>query len=718
MRNEKSRILFLLVTFLLFASSSLPLFAQKYPYQNPKLSPKERALDLCQRLTLEEKVGLMMNQSKAVERLDVPVFQWWHEALHGLGRNGDATVFPLTMGMAATFDTLLVERIFTAVSDEARIKHNQARRLGTQGQLYHSLSFWTPNINIFRDPRWGRGQETYGEDPYLTAVMGKSVVRGLQGPDDAPYQKLLACAKHYAVHSGPEWNRHRFNAENIKLRDLHETYLYAFRALVKEANVAEVMCAYNRYEGKPCCGSDRLLQQILRDEWGFKGLVTSDCGAVDDFWMDHGHHYSDGKTAAVSEAVIAGTDVECGNSYGSLLDGVKEGRIKEETIDKSLCRLLEARFRLGDFDDPHLVPWNRIPDERLCCQEHADLALDAARKSIVLLKNNGILPLDNESFANTQKGGSVPSLAIMGPNAADSTMMWGNYNGFPLHTITLAEGIKDICPSATLIPWKRDAEQQVQAAANAQIVIFCGGISPSLEGEEMEVKEEGFKGGDRTMIELPQIQRDILAALHKAGKRVILANCSGSAIGLVPEQLTTDAIVQAWYGGQAGGQALAEVIFGRVNPSGRLPVTFYKNVEQLPDFEDYNMEGHTYRYFRGEPLYPFGYGLSYSKFAYGKPRFTDGQLSLTVTNKSKRDGAETVLVYISKDDDTDGPIRTLRAFQRIDVPAGETKAVSIPLPATAFEWWDAKSNALRILPGRYTLHVGNHKLSIEFGNMK
>ena len=703
----KNRPFFILFFFSFFQFFNFSNSFAQYPYQNPKLSPKERALDLCQRLTLEEKVGLMMNHSKAVERLDVPVFQWWSEALHGLGRNGNATVFPITMGMAATFDTLLVERVFTAVSDEARIKHNQAHRLGTQGQMYHGLSFWTPNINIFRDPRWGRGQETYGEDPYLTAVMGKSVVRGLQGPQDAPYQKLLACAKHYAVHSGPEWNRHRYNAENIKLRDLHETYLYAFRALVKEANVAEVMCAYNRFEGKPCCGSDRLLQQILRDEWGFQGLVTSDCGAVDDFWMDHGHHYSQNKTEATSQAVIAGTDVECGSSYGSLRDGVKEGRIKEETIDKSLCRLLEARFRLGDFDDPHLNPWNRIPADRLCCQEYADLALEAARKSIVLLKNNGILPL-NASMVNDQS-----SMVIMGPNAADSTMMWGNYNGFPLHTITLAEGIKNICPSATLIPWKRDVEQQVQAAADAQIVIFCGGISPNLEGEEMDVKEEGFKGGDRTMIELPQTQRDILAALHKAGKRVILANCSGSAIGLVPEQETTDAIVQAWYGGQAGGQALAEVIFGRVNPSGRLPVTFYRNVEQLPDFEDYNMEGHTYRYFRGEPLYPFGYGLSYSKFIYGKPRFENGQLSLTITNKSKWDGTETVLVYISKEGDTDGPIRTLRAFQRVDVPAGATQAVSIPLPDSAFEWWDVKSNAMRILPGEYILHVGNYKLKVK-----
>lgn len=691
--------------FACLAVASFSLQAQKYPYQNPNLSPKERAQDLCGRLKLEEKVGLMMNFSKPVERLDVPVFQWWSEALHGVGRNGNATVFPITMGMAATFDTLLVEKIFTAVSDEARIKHNKAHRLGTQREMYQGLSFWTPNINIFRDPRWGRGQETYGEDPYLTAVMGKSVVRGLQGPADAHYQKLLACAKHYAVHSGPEWSRHRFNAENIKLRDLHETYLYAFRALVKEAKVAEIMCAYNRFEGKPCCGSDRLLQQILREEWGFDGLVTSDCGAIDDFWKDYGHHYSKNKTEATSQAVIAGTDVECGSSYGSLVDGVKEGRIKEETIDKSLIRLLEARFRLGDFDDPSLNPWNKIPEERLCCKEHSDLALEAARKSIVLLRNEkNILPLSEN---DTQ------SLYIMGPNANDEEMQWGNYNGFPLHTITLAEGIKAINPSATLIPWKRDVQQQVEAAANAKTVIFCGGISPRLEGEEMNVNEPGFKGGDRTMIEMPQDQRDILAALHKAGKRVILAICSGSAMGLVPEQQSTDAILQVWYGGQAGGQAVAEVLFGRVNPSGRLPITFYRNVDQLPDFEDYNMEGHTYRFFRGEPLYPFGYGLSYSKFVYGKPRFADGKLTLSVSNKSKRDGEETVLVYLSKVGDTDGPIRTLRAFQRVEVPAGSTQSVSIPLPDSAFEWWDVKSNAMRILPGQYVIQVGNQRLKIN-----
>lgn len=702
--KQKSSFRTPLFAALLLAVSAVAAQTQRHPYQNPQLSPKERAADLCQRLTLEEKVGLMMNHSRAVERLDVPVFQWWNEALHGVGRNGYATVFPITMGMAATFDTVLVERIFTAVSDEARIKHNQARRLGTQGQMYHNLSFWTPNINIFRDPRWGRGQETYGEDPYLTAVMGKSVVRGLQGPLDAPYRKLLACAKHFAVHSGPEWNRHRFNAEDVKLRDLYETYLYAFRALVREAKVSEVMCAYNRFEGEPCCGSDRLLHRILRKEWGFEGLVTSDCGAIDDFWMDHGHHYSGDKTEAVGQAVLAGTDVECGGSYGSLLESVRQGRVSEHVIDQSLCRLLEARFRLGDFDDPSLVPWTKIPDDSLCSPHHSALALEAARKSIVLLQNkNGILPLPE----------SAERLCVMGPNATDSTMMWGNYNGFPLHTVTPAEGIRAVCPSATLIPWQTDAAQQVAAAAPAQTVIFCGGINPRLEGEELPIEEPGFRGGDRTMIELPAAQRDVLAALRKAGKRIVYVNCSGSAIGLVPEQQNADAILQAWYGGQAGGQALAEVLFGRVNPSGRLPVTFYRNVNQLPDFEDYNMEGRTYRFFRGKPLYPFGYGLSYTTFSYGKPRFADGQLILTVTNKGKRSGEETVLVYVSKPGDAEGPIRTLRAFRRVELEAGSSREVSIPMPDAAFEWWDVHSNAMRVMPGQFVIEVGSHRLKVQ-----
>lgn len=666
------------------------------PYRNPALSPEERARDLCSRLTLEEKTALMMHTSPAIERLGIPAFNWWNEALHGVGRNGTATVFPITMGMAASFDDQLLQRVYNAVSDEARAKNNQARREGTVGESYHNLSFWTPNINIFRDPRWGRGQETYGEDPYLTSRMGVSVVKGLQGPEGHRYSKLLACAKHFAVHSGPEWNRHSFNAENISLRDLYETYLPAFKALVQEANVSEVMCAYNRLEGDPCCGNNRLLTQILRKEWGYQGLVTSDCWAVSDFW--NGHQYSPDKKSATSQAVRSGTDLECGDSYGNLVDGVRAGLISEEEIDVSLQRLLAARFRLGDLDPAEWVEWSRLDQKDICTPEHKWLALQMARESMTLLQNRGnILPLSR----------GMESLAVMGPNANDSVMQWGNYNGFPQHTITALEGIRRYVPALRYVAWSKDVNAQVAQVGDAQTVIFVGGISPQLEGEEMEVSEPGFKGGDRTMIEIPQAQRDVIAALHRAGKRVILVTCSGSALGLVPESENADAILQAWYGGESGGQALAETLFGDCNPAGKLPVTFYRDVDQLPDYEDYNMKGHTYRYFQGEPLFPFGYGLSYTTFRLGKPSYQDGKIRLSVSNRGKKDGTEIVQVYLRRVDDTEGPIKALRAFKRVDVKAGQKVNTIIDLPRERFEWWDASTNTMRILPGKFEVYVGS-----------
>ena len=680
------------------------------PYRNPALSPEERARDLCARLTLEEKTLLMMHTSPAIERLGIPAFNWWNEALHGVGRNGTATVFPITMGMAASFDDQLLQRVYNAVSDEARAKNNQAKREGTQGKLYHNLSFWTPNINIFRDPRWGRGQETYGEDPYLTSRMGVSVVKGLQGPEGHRYSKLLACAKHFAVHSGPEWNRHSFNAENISLRDLYETYLPAFKALVQEANVSEVMCAYNRFEGDPCCGSNRLLTQILRNEWGYKGLVTSDCGAVSDFW--NGHQYSPDKKSATSQAVRSGTDLECGDSYGNLIDGVKTGLIKESEIDVSLQRLLSARFRLGDLDPAEWVEWSHLDQKDICTPEHKWLALQMARESMTLLQNRGnILPLSR----------GMEGLAVMGPNANDSTMQWGNYNGFPQHTITALEGIRRYVPNLRYIAWNKDVNAQVAQVGDAQTVIFVGGISPQLEGEEMEVSEPGFKGGDRTMIEIPQAQRDIIAALRQAGKRVILVTCSGSALGLVPEAENADAILQAWYGGESGGQALAETLFGDNNPAGKLPVTFYRDVDQLPDYQDYNMKGHTYRYFQGEALFPFGFGLSYTTFRLGKPSYEEGKIRVRVSNKGKMDGTEIVQVYLRRMDDQDGPIKALRAFKRVDVKAGESVSALINLPRQNFEWWDATTNTMRVLPGKFEVYVGTssraedcQKLIVDF----
>ena len=681
--------------------------AQLLPYQDATLSAGQRADDLLSRLTLDEKVSLMMNNSPAIERLGVPEFNWWNEALHGIGRNGVATVFPITMAMAASWDDVLLHKVFTAVSDEARVKAQQAKRSG-EIKRYQSLSFWTPNINIFRDPRWGRGQETYGEDPYLTSKMGLAVVRGLQGVgyngEDlgiSPYRKLLACAKHFAVHSGPEWNRHTFNIEELPERDLWETYLPAFKALVVQGKVAEVMCAYQRVYGEACCAHTRYEQQILRKEWGFDGLVTSDCGAIRDFLPERHNVARDGAEAS-AKAVLTGTDVECGSTYKNLPEAVRRGDISESALDTSLRRLLVARFELGDFDNDSLVAWTKIPEVVVACKEHKQLALDMARKSIVLLKNDDILPL--------RRGHDI---VVVGANATDSVMMWGNYSGFPSHTVTAMEGIKRFAPNAKFIGGcgltrnETTADSLLQKIGNTETVIFIGGISPKLEGEEMKVSEEGFKGGDRTSIELPQAQRDMLNALKRAGKNVVFVNCSGSAMALVPEQKSCAAIIQAWYGGEQGGEALAEVLFGQYNPSGKLPVTFYRSTDDLPDFLDYTMKNRTYRYFTGKALYPFGYGLSYTTFYISKPKYEDGNLQVSVKNTGKVSGTETLQVYVRNTADKEGPLKTLRGYKQVTLTPGEQQTVSIDLPRESFEGWDVQSNTMRVVPGKYEVMVGN-----------
>ncbi len=681
--------------------------AQLLPYQDATLSAGQRADDLLSRLTIDEKVSLMMNNSPAIERLGVPEFNWWNEALHGIGRNGVATVFPITMAMAASWDDVLLHKVFTAVSDEARVKAQQAKRSG-EIKRYQSLSFWTPNINIFRDPRWGRGQETYGEDPYLTSKMGLAVVRGLQGVgyngEDlgiSPYRKLLACAKHFAVHSGPEWNRHTFNIEELPERDLWETYLPAFKTLVQQGKVAEVMCAYQRVDGQPCCAHTRYEQQILRKEWGFDGLITSDCDAIRDFLPERHNVARDGAEAS-AKAVLTGTDVECGSTYKNLPEAVKRGDISESDIDKSLRRLLVARFELGDFDDDSLVAWTKIPESVVASKEHKQLALDMARKSIVLLMNDDILPL--------RKGHDI---VVVGANATDSVMMWGNYSGFPSHTVTAMEGIKRFAPNAKFIGGcgltrnETTADSLLQKIGNTETVIFIGGISPKLEGEEMKVSEEGFKGGDRTSIELPQAQRDMLNALKRAGKNVVFVNCSGSAMALVPEQKSCAAIIQAWYGGEQGGEALAEVLFGQYNPSGKLPVTFYRSTDDLPDFLDYTMKNRTYRYFTGKALYPFGYGLSYTTFYISKPKYEDGNLQVSVKNTGKVSGTETLQVYVRNTADKEGPLKTLRGYKQVTLTPGEQQTVSIDLPRESFEGWDSQTNTMRVVPGKYEVMVGN-----------
>ncbi len=821
-------------------------FPQQYPYQDPSLSPEQRAEDLCSRLTLEEKAALMRNGSPAVERLGIPAFDWWSEALHGVGRNGLCTVFPSCIGMAASFDDDLIEEVFTAVSDEARAKNTLARSKGKQGK-YSGLSFWTPNVNVFRDPRWGRGQETYGEDPYMNGRMGLRVVRGLQGDGTSRYHKLLACAKHYAVHSGPEKTRHSFNIENLPQRELWETYLPAFKTLVQDGNVREVMCAYQRFEGDPCCGSDRLLQSILRNEWGFDGMVVSDCGAIDDFYKKGRHETANDATEASAQGVRAGTDVECGGVYRNLPDAVRRGDISEAEIDTSVRRLLAERFRVGDMDPDSLVEWTQIPMSVVGSPEHLALARKMGREQMVLLKNNGILPLAKNA------GGVM----VMGPNAADSIMTWGIYYGQPGHTVTVLEGIQekigqvpyakgcgitalkseesildkfvapdgkagmavsywnntamDGAPVVTtyyaapvkldnggntafeagvnltdfstrmhgqftaaadetleittgnddelriiidgdtihnryekngvaynsrkwnvkkgktydvVVEYAQHADNAslnfdilrsvditpadaVALAGDASTVIFVGGISPMYEREEKTVKEPGFDNGDRTSIELPQAQRDLLWALHEAGKKIVLVNCSGSAVALTQENEICDAILQAWYPGEQGGHAVADVIFGDYNPSGKLPVTFYTGDAQLPAFDEYRMDGRTYRYLKEEPLYPFGYGLSYTTFEYGKPSYENGQLTVAVSNTGRTAGTEIVQVYMRRPADTEGPNKTLRGYQRVDLMPGQTKVVKIDFPKELFENWDAATGTMRVVPGDYELMVGS-----------
>ena len=741
--------------------SILAIQAQQLPYQNPKLTADERAEDLLHRLTLDEKVRLLMNGSPAIERLGIPQWDWWSEALHGVGRNGVATVFPSCIGMACSFDDELLERIYTAVSDEARAKNTLQRREGKPIGRYQCLSFWTPNINVFRDPRWGRGQETYGEDPYQNGRMGLRVVRGLQG-EPSPYYKLHACAKHYAVHSGPEKTRHHFNIEELPARDLWETYLPAFKTLVQQGNVQQVMCAYQRFEGEPCCGSEKLLQHILRDEWGFKGLVVSDCGAVGDFWQEGKHGVSPDAAGASAKAVLSGTDVECGANYKRLPIAVERGDIKEADIDVAVRRMLKGRIELGNLDPDSLVVWTQIPASVVASKEHKQLARQMAREQMVLLKNNGILPL---TVMSNKSKGSQPStlrsqLMVMGPNAADSTMLWGIYFGQPSHTVTPLEGIQNRVGNIPFLQacgiTDMTAKQQaigrtienkadgsttlelidkgqhtytiaeiLEAAKQAETIIFVGGISPNLEREEAKTSAPGFERGDRTSIELPQCQRDILRALHEAGKKVVFVCCSGSAVALGPETETCDAIIEAWYAGEQGGHALADVLFGDYNPGGKLAVTFYKDDSQLPAFDDYQMKGRTYRYFQGEPLFPFGYGLSYTTFQMTNEKaeqLEDGSYEVTVEvkNTGKREGTEIVQLYLRRPADTNGPIKTLRGYQRVSLKAGEAKMVTIPMPRENFEVWDSQTNTMRVLPGRYELMVGSssddkdlHKLTVD-----
>lgn len=657
---------------------------------------EKKAREIVSKLTLEEKANLMEFESRAVERLGIPEYNWWNEALHGVARAGEATSFPMPVGMAASFDDQLLYNVFTAVSDEARVKNRIALQTKGKSEWYDGLTFWTPNINIFRDPRWGRGMETYGEDPYLTGRMGLAVVRGLQGDsfeggklNEDSMLKTHACAKHYAVHSGPESSRHRYNAE-VSERDLRETYLPAFRDLVCDGFVREVMFAYNSFRGKPCGANEYLLQTILRGEWGYSGIILSDCGAVDDFHADWGHHFSKDKAESSALAVNAGCDLECGGVLRSLVEAVDRGLIDEKVIDERLTRLLTARYMLGELDAAP-TPWDDIPSSALCSEQNKALALEMARQSMVLLKNeNSILPLSTDM-----------KIALVGPNAADSTMMIGNYEGTPRHIVTLYEALSQRVPSLVYdkgcdILWEEMTPEKaaalVEKVADCDVVVFAGGISPRLEGEEMPVSHPDYLCGDRLSIDLPLCQRELVAALTAAGKKVVFVNFSGSSLGLVPEAESCKALLQAWYPGQEGGNAVADVLFGDCNPAGKLPLTFYKSASQLPDFEDYSMKGRTYRFFAGDPLYPFGFGLSYSTFSYSKPKVRGAflwlpkRLVVKVKNTSNVDGYETVQLYVRRPGDKEGPVKTLRGFQKVFVPAGKTRRVVFKLTPEMFAW--------------------------------
>ncbi len=837
---------------------------EKYPWQDPKMPTADRVESLLGMLKPDEKVGLMMNKSASVDRLGIPSYNWWSEACHGV-RQGGYTVYPQPIGMAAAFNAQLVYDVFSQVSDEARANwnrsdHNQFNV--PQGVTYYpgnpELTFWCPNVNIFRDPRWGRGQETCGEDPYMNAVLGLQTVLGMQG-NDPHYLKTHACAKHYAVHSGPEPLRHSMNVEPTN-RDLWETYLPAFKTLVKKGNVREVMCAYQRFEGKPCCTSDRLLIDILRNKWGYDGLVVTDCDAINNFFNRGQHETHKDPLSASVDAVLNGTDLECGKVFMNLADGLKQGLIKESDLDGHLRRTLTGRFELGMFDPAEMLPWANIPASNISSEEHDQLATQAARESMVLLENNkGVLPLSK----------SIRTLAVLGPNADDVELLNGNYGGTPTeaHQHSLLSGIKAALPNTKIIYQKacelndeyttvhhlqdfndgkgvlvefwNDRETNFEnpvktgyynelnfstfgawgfaegisndnlavrisgkytatftgemkytlstdngyvLKVNGQVIeenkggggrrgfgfgrrgpeyksfnvekgqtydvcieyrrgngnfamlrgdicerkladftdlanemkvadaiIIIGGISARMEGE----------GGDKQTIELPKVQQLLLQAMHKTGKPVVFVNCSGSAIAFGSVEGQYDALLQAWYPGQGGAKALAEVLFGDYNPGGKLPVTFYRSNDDLPDFMDYSMKNRTYRYFTGQPQYAFGYGLSYTTFSVGQGKLSaksmkkkNGKVTVTVpvTNTGKREGTETVQVYVKRLGDEGAPIKALKGFQKLSLKPGETKTATIALDGEAFEYYDEAIDELSVKPGQYKILYGTSSL--------
>ncbi|MBN2753844.1 MAG: glycoside hydrolase family 3 C-terminal domain-containing protein [Candidatus Goldbacteria bacterium] len=678
-------------------------------YLDNNLSFEERADDLISRMTRAEKLSQLFHESPAIPRLGIKKYNWWNECLHGVARAGIATVFPQAIGLAAMFDKKQMHTIASAISDEARAKYHDA--LTEDGsEQYFGLTFWSPNINIFRDPRWGRGQETYGECPYLTARLGVQFVRGLQG-NDKKYLKTAACAKHFAAHSGPENLRHGFNAV-VSLKDLYETYLPAFEALVKEAAVESVMAAYNRLNGEACCAGKILLTDILRDKWGFKGYVVSDCEAIDDIYKFH--KLADNLEQALSMAIENGCDLNCCNEIcTSAKQGVikadAQNMIKEEWVNRNLKRLLITRFKLGMFDAPNLVPYTNISADIIDCKKHRAMVLKAAQDSVVLLANNGVLPLNKKK---------IKTVAVIGPNADDMEVLLGNYSGTPSAPKTVLKGFAELKGVKVIYTKgceltgtdKKDFSEAVKCAEKADAVILCLGLSPKIEGEECDTN-----GYERSNLGLPGVQQQLIKQIKKSGKPVIVVLLSGGAVSLSPD--SADAILQAWYPGQAGGAAIADIIFGAVNPSGKLPVTVYKNAKQLPAFENYDMKGRTYRYFKGTPLYPFGHGLSYTKFKYTdlKIKRSAGKynLSVTVKNTGRVKGAEVVQVYIAPPGaGKTAPIKQLAGFEKVELAPGQKKTVRFIISSEQMRIINEKGERETVY-GDFTFWVGGTQPGYE-----
>ncbi len=676
-------------------------------YLNPNLPIPERARDLISRLTLEEKVGLMSHPAHGIPRLGIPAYNYWSEALHGVARNGRATVFPQAIGMAATWDKELIRQVANAISDEGRAKYHAALKRNGYTDIYQGLTFWSPNVNIFRDPRWGRGQETWGEDPFLTGEMASAFVRGLQG-DHPKYLKAAACAKHYAVHSGPEKDRHVFNAI-VSKRDLRETYLPAFKKLVTEAKAESVMGAYNRTLDEPCCASQLLIEDILRDEWGFEGHFVSDCGALTDFHLNHKVTGDAAESAAL--ALKKGCDLGCDHVFNEIPAAIERGLISEEDVDRSLARTLGTRFKLGMFDPDEQVPFASISMDVVACEAHRKLAYRAAAESVVLLKNkNNILPIKP----------SARKIFVTGPTAASMEVLLGNYYGFNNQMITLLEGITGRLPEGmgmeyhpgALLKHPREIKETWAAgmAQSADVAIVCAGSSSFLEGEEGESLLSP-QNGDRESISLPASQVEYIKELAISGARIVLVLTGGSPIALGEVEDLVEAIIFVWYPGMEGGRAVADVLFGDVSPAGKLPITFPKSLAQLPAFDDYNMDGRTYRYMTEEPLYPFGFGLSYTTFAYRDihvafPDHSGFRASVTVENTGDVAADEVVQFYVSAlESRLPAPISQLIGFQRVNLQPGELKTIELTITPEMLMLYDEEGNP-SLEPGQFRLTAG------------